>query len=903
MAKRPVISAVFSKNFRGFFTNPTGYVFIAIFILACSYFQFSFEDNFFKTNLADLAPLNLVFPFLLLFFIPVLTMNCWAEEKKLGTDEFLLTLPATDFQIVFGKFLAYFAIYAVALLFSLTLVGLIFLLGKPDAGLILSNYVAYLLIGGAMIALGMVGSLLTSNNTIAFILGAVFNALFLLSGGLGNAVGGLNTLLRPIGNFLEKIGFNTQTGLTGQFGELTSGLLTLSGVVFFIGAIIIFLYLNMILLGKRHWNRGQQSSGLRWHFVARVAALLIGLLALNVVLNKFAIRSDLTAEKIHSLSDKTKELVADVKKPILVEAFVSPKVPTSHADTRRGLLETLREFGRLAGDKVQVKVHEIKPNTDQARQARRNHAIRPRPVMSTDSGGTGVQEIFLAAVMSSGADKQIIDYFGPKHPIEYELTRTVSVLGGGGVRKGIGILDTKANVFGNDSPGAPGGNSGAWQLVEELRKQYTVKRVATFDLDPGGIDGVDALVVVSPSSMSQEDMDKLQEYLLGGNPAILLVDPYPAYNIGISPRMLQVQAQAPNFGGQPPPPPAANVGALLRSIGVDFRPDTVAWSSYNPHPQLNTPEEIVFMGEANDNSFADGSEISSGLQEMVAIFPGVIAQAGGAWSTFTPLLKTGNDVTAGTIKWDDMFMWANMFARQPVGQLGPNEYRFKRKATGTPQTIAAQVTGENTTPTATNKVNCIVVSDADFVGNMFYQLRIDQPDNLNFDNVQFFGNCIDALTGDTALVALRKKRQRHRTLTQLDGQYQALEQSVSKKLEELESDAKKSEEAVQAQFEQEIKDIQAQQGVTPEEIMRQVRSANYSHSKALEKEKQRITEEKEEEIVRVSEESEAKINATKSTLQKVALFGPPLIPLIIGGFFLLARRSRENKGANKDRRR
>ena len=162
-----VIKAVLIQNLNLYFNNPAGYVFITLFIVASAVLQFSWGDQFFQNNLADLGPLNQHFPYLLLFFIPVLTMNSWAEEKNQGTDEFLLTLPATDFEITLGKYLALLGTYVATLVFSLSLVVAIASLGSPDWGLIASSYLAYLLIGGTMLSLGMFASMLTRNATIA----------------------------------------------------------------------------------------------------------------------------------------------------------------------------------------------------------------------------------------------------------------------------------------------------------------------------------------------------------------------------------------------------------------------------------------------------------------------------------------------------------------------------------------------------------------------------------------------------------------------------------------------------------------------------------------------------------------------------------------------------------------
>ena len=288
MIRRHVIQAIFRRNFSSYFNSPTGYVFITVFVGLSAVFAF-WQDIFFVSNLANLAPLNRWFPYLLLFFVPAVSMALWAEERKQGTDELLFTLPATDVEVVLGKYLAALGIYSVALAFSLTNVVALAFLGSPDIGVMIGTYLGYWFLGGALLSVAMVASLLTSSQTVAFILGALFCATLVFQGKAGNLFSG------RLQNWLEGM------GIDAAFDDLSSGVASIRAILYFIALTTLFIYINLIVLARR--RTVQRDAWL--HFGARALSILVIGVAIGVLAGRAGGRVDLTAERLHTLTGPT----------------------------------------------------------------------------------------------------------------------------------------------------------------------------------------------------------------------------------------------------------------------------------------------------------------------------------------------------------------------------------------------------------------------------------------------------------------------------------------------------------------------------------------------------------------------------------------------------------------------
>ncbi len=356
--------AVLKRNFLGYFSNPTGYVFLCLFVLLTSFAAF-WPHEFFNANLPNLDQLNKYFPLIMLVFIPAITMGVWADERRQGTDELLLTIPAGDFDIVLGKYLAAAAIYTASLLFSqiATYTVLVSLsLGDVDVGMLLATYFGYWMVGLAMLAVGMVASFLTHILTVGFILGVAFNAPLVFAV-WADTIAPTATLAQTIADW----------SIGRQFDDFGRGVISVSSVTYFVMIVAIGLYLCMMLIGRRHWMGGRDGDAMVGHYLIRTLCLIVVTLAVNVIFSRNdLVRIDMTDGAVSSLSPETKRLIRelDTERPVVVEAFLSGEVPEEYVKTKRDLISLLKEFRALGGNNVVVRIHDnLEPSSEEAAMA------------------------------------------------------------------------------------------------------------------------------------------------------------------------------------------------------------------------------------------------------------------------------------------------------------------------------------------------------------------------------------------------------------------------------------------------------------------------------------------------------------------------------------------------------
>jgi ABC-2 type transport system permease protein len=240
---------IFKKELSGYFNSPQAYIFLLVFLILGPALFFNLSGGgFFKARQASLGGFFSFIPWLFLFFVPAIAMRIWAEEKRSGTDELLMTLPVRDWEAVLGKYLSALSLIALALLLTLPLAYVVKYFADPktpvDWGPVWCGYLASLLLGGSILAIGTWASSLTVNQIIAFIITCAVTFVLILAGLPAVAEMFPSRWAEVIGKF----------SVMTHFISMYRGVIDLADIVYYLSVIAFFLFLNVRSIESRKWK-------------------------------------------------------------------------------------------------------------------------------------------------------------------------------------------------------------------------------------------------------------------------------------------------------------------------------------------------------------------------------------------------------------------------------------------------------------------------------------------------------------------------------------------------------------------------------------------------------------------------------------------------------------------------
>lgn len=235
---------VTKRELGAYFGTPLAYVFAVIFVALTGAFAF-FIGNFFERGQADLQPFFNYHPWLYLLLVPAIAMRLWAEERKAGTIELLMTLPISTWEAIVGKFLAAWIFIGIALALTFPMWITVNILGNPDNGVILASYLGSFLMAGAFLAIGSCVSALTKNQVIAFIVAATICFLLVMSG--------LELVLGFFRGWAPAFIVDAIASMSflNHFELISRGVITLPSLFFYFSIIAFFLFANVVIVEQR----------------------------------------------------------------------------------------------------------------------------------------------------------------------------------------------------------------------------------------------------------------------------------------------------------------------------------------------------------------------------------------------------------------------------------------------------------------------------------------------------------------------------------------------------------------------------------------------------------------------------------------------------------------------------
>jgi len=606
-------------------------------------------------------------------------------------------------------------------------------------------------------------------------------------------------------------------------------------------------------------------------------AVFFILILINVIVSYANIRWDATENRIYSLSEGTKHILADLTQPVDIQFYYnknSNNIPNEMKLYATRVRDFLTEYERASHGKIKVEMYDPKPDSDEEEWAQKYglHAIQ------TSTG----EKIYCGLVFLAADQVGKIEFLDPgkEELLEYDITRAIQRLENP-KRKVIGVI-SGLPVFGNPAyarMGQPGAGA-EWLFITELKKTYEVKEIplSSVAIDPAP----DLLLIIHPKNISKKLQYAVDQYVLSGGNAIVFVDPY----------CISDTSRQSYMG-----PPSSSLPTLFKAWGISFDPSKVVVDFDQTTPvrtRNNRVEQSPVMISARNEAFNSGNVVTAGLESMLFPLVGALNKTKDSTFEFEPLVRSGKH--ASLIEAFKAGMGLDMIRRKFVP--GKERLYLCARISGKFKTAfpegppkdekgkdrKEQGAGEKQLKEATKACNVIVVGDADLLADRFY---VQQGQFLGVtiskvfnDNLNFVSNACETLTGSNDLIALRTRGRFERPFEVVLALQQKAQQRWLSKEKELTKEAEETN--------QKLKELERQKGVSQKLIL----------STEQEKEIARFREQRtriNHELKEVRKNLRADIEALGNMLKAINIFLMPLFVCIAGLFFAFFKYRRMTK--------
>lgn len=787
---------VFRREMAAYFNAAIAYIFIIVFVLLTGGL---FMTQFFLLGRADMRPFFAILPFILAVFIPAVTMRQWAEERRGNTLELLLTFPMRTHEVVAGKYLAGLLFYGAALLCTLPVPIMLNFLGNPDMGPIIGGYLGSLCLGSLYLAIGIFVSGLCRDQIVAFILSMIICFGLHLTGtefiasSIDGWLPGLGSLLRHF------------VGSAEHFDVFAKGILATGHFLYFVIGTVIFLVLNGFWLEGRMRPKSKQVFATAVVIAAGIFLTSNWLLA-GVSLGRF----DLTENKVHTVSEASKQILKELKAPVVVKFYVSPveKMPTGMKSIEQEVVDKLDELRVNSGGNFQYKIFHMEaanvvegqaPSDDEPLEKQlQRKGIEPFQVRAIVSDEVAVRLVYSSLAISyKEKPDEIIPRVVPDNlrELEYNLLSKIYRLTLPEIPKIALVapyeekqvepqLKELLAQLGGQIP--DGYREDQYELLEMSLNYdgYDVSRIQLTEEEPIP-DGTTTLVVVEPKELNERQLYEINKFVRGGGSLFLSVHNYD-YNYQPQGRELAILPEAKK----------PEINTLLKKWGfevdeqilVDQQHDVINLSGARMGPfAMNIPVKVPIQVLVTESGMNDKLSITSSLSSLFYLWGTALKidqpKVDGQGLEVKELLSSSPQswtvpFKSGQIKGTDLEPNSNgrtgpfslallvegQFADAYEGQDVPE---WPKEETEEPTEDGAEAEENEAEETAADEVEAGAISVNPAPGKMvligassLFQKHLVQGGG----NLDFFMNSVDALTLGDELVTIRSKKVEDRNI-------------------------------------------------------------------------------------------------------------------------------------------
>ena len=771
------IKAVFKREFKAYFDSPVAYVFLTAFLVLAGFLTFGVA-MFFERRQADLTPFFFWHPWVYLLLVPAATMGVWADERRNGTAELLLTLPVTITEVLVGKFLAAWSFVGIGLALTFPVALTAGYLGSPDWGAVFCGYLGSLLLSGAAVAIGVFASTLSRSSVVGFVVSLALVFLLLIIG-FDPVIGAVAAWGVPTA-ITDSV---ASCSLLSHFESMRRGVVDFADIGYYFAMMVFMLAAaKTVTDGRRGASKGV------------VGLVLVGAIAASsvVILANLPLRCDMTAENLYTLSKGSKAVLGQLTEDVTLKYYVSSssaEMPMALKTYAQQVGNLLKEYERAGGGRLVVEEYDPKPDSDAEEWAQR-YGVEPQT-----GGNPFGQGIYFGVVAVCGDREETLGVLSPRteSTLEYDLTRLVTRVAWP-ERPVVGVMTSLPDVLGGQmnpmmmqmGQRPPQG----WAAFSELAKDYDVR---TVEPDSDKIDDdIKTLVVVHAKNLSDKALYAIDQFVLRGGKLVACVDPFSIKDMQSS--RSQQNPMMGQMGGDGP----STLGKLFDAWGVKFEEGKIscdleaATKLNNGQGGVESNPAFLSLGTANMDK---GDLIVADLTNVMFPFAGAFTfEKKDMDISFEPVITTSKDNSCST---DKMAMqYGGMKDMVPDGK----ERILAARLSGTFKTAfpkGPDGTNDVSKALAEGKGNVLLFADSDFLADDFCVRMMRTPfgsiPQLINENLTLFSNAMEQFAGREELIGVRSRGASDRPFTVVN---------------ELEAEATKKWQAREAAFQEELQQTQ-----------------------------------------------------------------------------------------------